>query len=93
MITRMPSVIAPSLAFDVCSLGAEASSLSLDILRQGFLALDHHGQLDTSRAIKRQLRARLVDAVDAQLPKVVVDTLERALPQQLPRQQRRTHGG
>jgi len=93
MITRMPSAAVPSLAFDVCPLGAEAPSLSIEILRQGFLALDHHGQLDMSREIKRQLRERLVEALDAQLPSAVVDSLDRSTPQPQALAPRRTRGG
>lgn len=93
MITRMPSATASSLAFDVCPLGAEAPSLSIEMLRQGSLALDHHGQLDLSRTIKRQLRERLVEQLDAQLPSVVIDSLDRSTPQPQAVPQRRLRGG
>ena len=93
MITRMPSAHAQSLAFDVCPLGAEVPSLSIEILQQGFLALDHHGQLDMSRIIKRQLRERLVEQLDAQLPSVVIDSLDRSTPQPQAVPQRRLRGG
>lgn len=93
MITRMPSATASSLAFDVCPLGAEAPSLSIEMLRQGFLALDHHGQLDLSRTIKRQLRERLVEQLDAQLPVVAAAALELSTPQTQAVPQRRLRGG
>ena len=93
MITRMPSAHAQSLAFDVCPLGAEAPSLSIEILQQGFLALDHHGQLDMSRTLKRQLRERLVEQLDAQLPVVAAAALELPAPQAQAVPQRRSHGG
>lgn len=93
MITRMPSATASSLAFDVCPFGAEAPSLSIEMLRQGFLALDHHGQLDLSRTIKRQLRERLVEQLDAQLPVVAAAALELSAPQVQAVSQRRSHGG
>lgn len=93
MITRMPSATASSLAFDVCPLGTEAASLSLEILREGFLALDDHGQLDLGRAIKRQLRERLVERLDAQLSTAVVAALDGSLPATATRQPRRTVGG
>ncbi|MEH3022569.1 MAG: hypothetical protein PGN19_07530 [Pseudomonas oryzihabitans] len=60
MITRMPSATALPLAYDVCPLGVNVPSLSIEMLRRGFLALDHHEQLDVGRAIKRELRERLV---------------------------------
>lgn len=93
MITRMPSAHAQSLAFDVCPLGAEVSSLSIEILQLGFQALDHHGQLDMSRALKRQLRERLVEQLDAQLPAAAAAALERSTPQPRALPQRRSHGG
>nr|WP_314565745.1 hypothetical protein [uncultured Pseudomonas sp.] len=93
MITRMPSAHAQSLAFDVCPLGADVQSLSIDLLRQGFLALDHHGQLDMSRELKRQLRERLVEQLDAQLPAVAAAALERSAPQPRALPQRRSRGG
>lgn len=93
MITRMPSAHAQSLAFDVCPLGAEVSSLSIEILQQGFLALDHHGQLDMSRTLKRQLRERLVEQLDAQLPAVATAALELPAPQAQAVPQRRSHSG
>lgn len=68
MITRMPSATALPLAYDVCPLGVDVPSLSLEILRRGFLALDHHGQRDVGRAIKQQLRERLVAGLDGELP-------------------------
>ncbi|MDQ7914851.1 hypothetical protein RCF34_17210 [Pseudomonas sp. 102515] len=93
MITRMPSAQASSLAFDVCPLGAEAPSLSIELLQQGFLALDHHGQLDMGRALKRQLRERLVEQLDAQLPAVAAAALARSTPQPRALPQRRSRGG
>jgi len=68
MINRMPSAIALPLAYDVCPLAAEATGLSLEILRRGFLALDDHVQLDVGRAIKRHLRERLVEGLDGASP-------------------------
>ncbi|WP_145006764.1 hypothetical protein [Pseudomonas oryzihabitans] len=92
MITRIPSATASSLAFDVCPLGAEAASLSVEVLREGFLALDDHGQLDLGRVIKRQLRERLVERLDAQLSTAVVAALDGSLPAAT-RQPWRTVGG
>jgi len=93
MITRMPSAHAQSLAFDVCPLGVEVPSLSIEILQLGFLALDHHGQLDMSRALKRQLRERLVKQLDVQLPVVAAAALELSAPQAQAVPQRRSRGG
>lgn len=68
MITRMPSATALPLAYDVCPLGIDVPALSLEILRRGFLALDHHGQRDVGRAIKQHLRERLVADLAGELP-------------------------
>ncbi|GAC1036645.1 hypothetical protein thsps117_14020 [Pseudomonas sp. No.117] len=93
MITRMPSATASSLAFDVCPLGTAAASLSIEILREGFLALDDHGQLDLGRVIKRQLRERLVERLDVQLSTAVVAALDDSLPTAPTSLQRRSAGG
>ncbi|KTT59864.1 hypothetical protein SB8_02440 [Pseudomonas oryzihabitans] len=66
MITRLPSATALPLAYDVCPLGADTPSLSIDILLQGFLALDNHAQLTVGREIKHQLRERLIADLNAQ---------------------------
>ncbi|MDR6679043.1 hypothetical protein [Pseudomonas oryzihabitans] len=66
MITRLPSATASPLTYDVCPLGADSPSLSIDILRQGFLALDNHLQLAVGREIKHQLRERLIADLNAQ---------------------------
>lgn len=93
MITRMPSAHAQSLAFDACPLGAEAPSLSIEFLQQGFLALDHHGQLEMGRVIKRRLRERLIEQLDAQLPVVAAAALELSAPQAQAVPQRRSRSG
>lgn len=66
MITRMPSANSLPLAYDVCPLSADSPSLTIDILCQGFLALDHHAQLTVGREIKRHLRERLIAELNAQ---------------------------
>jgi len=66
MITRLPSAIASPLAYDVCPLSADSPFLSLDILRQGFLGLDHHAQLTVGRELKRALRERLIADLNTQ---------------------------
>lgn len=66
MITRLPSATPSPLAYDVCPLSAAGPSLSIDILRQGFLNLDGHAQLTVGRELKRELRERLIAELNAQ---------------------------
>lgn len=97
MITRLPSATTLPLAYDVCPLGADNPSLSIDILLQGFLALDNHAQLTVGREIKRHLRERLIDDLNAQpidtaaLAVGASETASAAIPRRA-RQVRRTGG-
>lgn len=66
MITRLPSATPSPLAYDACPLSVDSPFLCIDILRQGFLSLDSHAQLTAGRAIKRELRERLIAELSAQ---------------------------